>query len=317
MTLTPPRGKSPPEVRFGPMRPRDKAAVLAISARIWEGTDYLPRVFDAWVANAAAYFAGAWLGEDLIGCGRLMPFDRRRAWLEGLRVHPDHQGLGLGREMSHHLFRYGRDRGYESLLFSTYFRNASSIRISETAGFRPVAVFSNLELDLAELPAGASEGASPGISGREFPAARPAVSSRADAPADLNLALRLAPGLPADSDPLWNDWLYVPGDLEARLPYFPGAMTLRRGGCTLVLADNLKYTGEQLEICRASGLEESAAGDCLRGAAGLARERGCRRLHTMLPEDLPLEPWRRFGFRSFEKERDVLLYACRTAELRI
>jgi GNAT superfamily N-acetyltransferase len=289
-------------LKFRRVESRDRPAVLALASRIWEGTDYLPLVFESWVNDAGSYFAGVFLDDDLIGCGRLMPFDRRRAWLEGLRIHPDMQGLGLGREMSHHLFRYGRDQGYQELHFSTYFGNTHSIRISEAAGFTAVASFSHLELDLTRLP-GDPAGA--------FPGGRNPLAAAEDS------AIRVLPGIPEEPVPMWNDWLHVPGDLEGRRSYFPNPLTVVHAGCTLVLADNLKYTGTQLEVCRASGCEGAACDLCIRFALREALARGCSSVHIMLPAEAPLDPWLRFGFAYSERALDVFLYRCRTSELRV
>jgi GNAT superfamily N-acetyltransferase len=284
-----PPGEGTParNLRFRPMRREDKPAVLALARRIWEGSDYLPRVFDAWV-DGPGYFAAAFLEETFVGCGRLMPFDRRRAWLEGLRVSPEFQGRGLGREMSLHLFRTGKTRGFEELLFSTYFSNTSSIRISEQAGFHRIGVYSQLECD-------------PGAVG--------AVA--------LPEGCDIVPGLPRERFPMWNDWLYVPPDAPGLESYLPGALTVSRDGCTLVLADNLKSPHEYLEISLARGVEGPEGDAVLRFAVRRAQELGRRFLHLMIPEDAPLAPWRAFGFKSFERERDVFLYRGKVSDLAI
>ena len=45
-----------------PMRPGDKPAMVDIASRIWDGTDYLPFVFDDWLADPDGEFAAATLG---------------------------------------------------------------------------------------------------------------------------------------------------------------------------------------------------------------------------------------------------------------
>ena len=54
-----------------PMRPGDKPAMVDIASRIWDGTDYLPFVFDDWIADADGEFAAATLGGRVVGCGKL------------------------------------------------------------------------------------------------------------------------------------------------------------------------------------------------------------------------------------------------------
>jgi hypothetical protein len=43
---------------FRPLTPVDRPAVLDICATVWDGQDYLPDVFDAWLAEPEARFIG-------------------------------------------------------------------------------------------------------------------------------------------------------------------------------------------------------------------------------------------------------------------
>ncbi len=42
-----------------PMTPADTPAILAIASRPWEGSDYLPWVFDDWIADRDGEFVAA------------------------------------------------------------------------------------------------------------------------------------------------------------------------------------------------------------------------------------------------------------------
>ena len=48
-----------------------------------------------------------------------------------------------------------------------------------------------------------------------------------------------------------------------------------------------------------------------------ARRRRRAHVHLMLPDGYALEPFQQAGFRYHERERDVWLYAARTADLRL
>ena len=41
------------------MRPADRERVVELTADVWEGHDYLPEVFEAWVADPSADFMAA------------------------------------------------------------------------------------------------------------------------------------------------------------------------------------------------------------------------------------------------------------------
>jgi hypothetical protein len=54
-------------VGLRPVRPGDRAAVEAIAAQVWDGEDYLPQVFDDWLADPEGLFCAATIHDRLIG----------------------------------------------------------------------------------------------------------------------------------------------------------------------------------------------------------------------------------------------------------
>ena len=101
------------------MTSADKPAVMAFSSRIWEGRDYLPRVFDAWLADGDGEFDAVLLDGKVVGCGKLTFFTPVDAWLEGLRKDPSVQEKGLGRALALHFFTLLAARpGLASVRFS-------------------------------------------------------------------------------------------------------------------------------------------------------------------------------------------------------
>ncbi len=275
---------------------------MQISAQIWDGHDYLPMVFDRWVEDAGSSFLGLFEDERLVGCGRMMQFDDRRVWMEALRVDPADQGKGWGREITRRMIRLAVDSGYEELYFSTYFRNLASIRITEQFGFSIIARYSYLEMDVKETspdqaPNGDS-GAGPGAAGN---------------PADLEVR----PGIPDVDDYLWNDWLFVPADAPRRERYFPQAETVRFRDCTILVCENTKYTPGTLDIGWVSGSDHESLRPCMEYAGNRARRENRRKLQLMLPESLPVAPFRDLGFRSFEQELDVFLFRAEAGGLRL
>ena len=278
-------------ISFRPLRAQDREPLLAIAARIWEGHDYLPFVFDAWVAHPDAYFAGMFLDGRLVGCGRFLPLSARAVWLEALRVDSDHRGRGLGREMSAHIARTARARGFETFYFSTYFENRGSISISEAAGFRRIAMYSHLELEDLDR----------------------ASAALADVRRD---SVTATPGIPDVPDILATDWFFVPPEAEDRAQHFPGAVTISDGTCRALLVPNSKYP-VMLEIgwCNAPGGRISRP--CLAYAVDHARSLGLSAMHTMTPASQAVAPYTEIGFVSFEQEQDVYVYAARASELKV
>ncbi len=118
------------------MTAADKPAMMEISSLIWEGHDYLPSVFDAWVADREGEFAAILLGDRLVGCGKLTFLTPADAWLEGLRKDPRVKEKGLAVFVTRYFLARLADRGgLASVRFSTYLTNAASRDANERLGF--------------------------------------------------------------------------------------------------------------------------------------------------------------------------------------
>jgi hypothetical protein len=119
------------------MRPDDRSDLFEIASRIWEGADYLPGVFDEWVADARGEFAAVLLDGKLAGCGKLTFLTDTDAWLEGLRKDPRVSERGLARAVTEHfLALLAARRELISIRSSTYVNNRASIVTNERLGFR-------------------------------------------------------------------------------------------------------------------------------------------------------------------------------------
>jgi RimJ/RimL family protein N-acetyltransferase len=284
----------PPTLEFRRVCAKDRPAILAIAERTWDGHDYLPAIFDTWVADSRAYFGALVRDGRLIGCCRVHPFDDTHGWLEALRVHPDHQHRGLGRELARHVMSQAVAMGLRQLHFSTYFKNVSSIRISEQIGFQRRATFTNLELhDL--------QAAEPDARFAETLSA-PEIEVRNEVPA-------------ADA-PMANDWFFVPPEVSNRARYFPDPVTLRGYGGQLLLADNSKFA-DHLEVAWVAAPEGRVPVPLIRRAIAEAHRRRRASIHLMLPEGYALDPFQELGFRYYERALDVPLYVGRVADLRL
>ena len=122
---------------FRRMTPADKPALMAIAARIWDGTDYLPAVFEDWVADPAGEFTAVLLNGRIVGCGKLTFLTPVDAWFEGLRKDPDLAEKGVTTAVTaYFLSKLAGRRDLASIRFSTYVKNLASITANERHGFR-------------------------------------------------------------------------------------------------------------------------------------------------------------------------------------
>jgi GNAT superfamily N-acetyltransferase len=125
-------------VTIRPARPGDKAAVSELCAFIWDGEDYVPEVFDDWVADTAGEFSLAFDGPQLVALGKLTEDAPDEWWLEGLRVHPDHRGQGLARLLHEHAVQLADRVGRGMLRFATAGTNAPVHALAQRTGFELV-----------------------------------------------------------------------------------------------------------------------------------------------------------------------------------
>lgn len=121
---------------FRRVRPEDEAAVRALSARIWEGEDYVPERFQEWLTDETGQFTVVYEGEALVAFGKLTELGPDEWWLEGLRVHPDHRGRGLARRLHDYAVALADEIGRGVLRFATSSETKATHKLAETTGFK-------------------------------------------------------------------------------------------------------------------------------------------------------------------------------------
>lgn len=121
------------EIQLRPLRPADRDRVMEITRDVWDGRDYLPRVFDDWVSDSGAEFQAAEIEGVVVGLQRLRPYAPGLIWYEGLRVASDHRRQGVARAMLDSAIVESRAQGFREMRLAT--RDAPAVSLFETAGF--------------------------------------------------------------------------------------------------------------------------------------------------------------------------------------
>ena len=124
------------ELTIRPVRPADRDRVVEMTQDVWEGHDYLARVFDRWVSDAGAAFQAAEMEGVVVGLQRLRPFAPGLVWYEGLRVASEHRRQGVARTMLEAAIDEARAQNLREMRLAT--RDLPAVRLFESAGFRRI-----------------------------------------------------------------------------------------------------------------------------------------------------------------------------------
>ena len=137
-------------IRVRRARPADTRAVLDFTRATWDGWDYLPSVWQAWLeapdgvllvalpdAPHQLDLFGRPLSPDRpIGVARVAMLSEREAWLEGLRVDPGVRTRGVARLLHGAALAWARAQGARWVRYATGEDNEGSHRLGAHHGFR-------------------------------------------------------------------------------------------------------------------------------------------------------------------------------------
>ena len=119
-----------------PVRPADRDRVIEMTRDVWGGHDYVPRVFDDWVADAGAAFQALEVDGIVVGLQRLRPYASGLIWYEGLRVASTHRRQGLARAMLESAIAEAREQSFREMRLAT--GNPEAARLFEELGFERI-----------------------------------------------------------------------------------------------------------------------------------------------------------------------------------
>lgn len=120
-------------------RPADREAILEMSKRIWGGHDYMPLVWDRWLAEKKGALLTVTVDGRPVGTSKVSLLSPGEVWLEGLRLHPEFHGRGLSKRIHRATFREASKLRPRTVRYSTWIGNEASRRIAEKNGFWQIA----------------------------------------------------------------------------------------------------------------------------------------------------------------------------------
>jgi len=118
-----------------PALPQDTQDVMELTSKIWEGEDYVPYVWDEWLADYAGFLAVCEYGGKVIGLGKLTLLTGDQWWLEGLRVHPGYEGRGIASHLNDYILNFWDEKGNGIVRLATASKREKVKHLSEKRGF--------------------------------------------------------------------------------------------------------------------------------------------------------------------------------------
>ena len=129
-----------PDLVLRPAVPEDTPAVMELTSTIWEGHDYVPHVWHEWLADVHGLIAVAELDGRLVGFTRLAKLTATEWWLQGLRVHPEYEGLRIASRLHDFIVAYWAEHHGGTVRFTTW--RPQVIHLAERTGFKSLQEFS-------------------------------------------------------------------------------------------------------------------------------------------------------------------------------
>jgi GNAT superfamily N-acetyltransferase/predicted GNAT family acetyltransferase len=135
-----------------PARAEDKEAILSFCERTYEWGDYVPEVLDEWLADEHGQLLVATVDDVPVGVAHVVLLTPTEAWLQGLRVHPQHRRKGLAGQFLLRCLDLARQRGAYVARLATSSQNVAVQKTTERAGMRHVATVWVLEAPASACP---------------------------------------------------------------------------------------------------------------------------------------------------------------------
>lgn len=124
-----------------PARAEDKSAILTFCRNTFSWGDYIPDVWDRWLADPDGQIRVGVLDRQPVGMVHVALLDGGVGWMEGLRVHPDFRRRGVGRAIDTVARAFARERGCHLARLSTSIRNVAAHQLLAAQGYVRLAQF--------------------------------------------------------------------------------------------------------------------------------------------------------------------------------
>lgn len=127
------------EIRLA--QPGDKEAVLAFCAHTWDWGDYIPEVWDDWLADSSGRLLVAILDGRPVALEHMRMVSPDECWLQGMRVDPAVRGRGIATRLNEQALHEARQMGATVARLTTHSDNSAAQRMMDATGFEQVGTY--------------------------------------------------------------------------------------------------------------------------------------------------------------------------------
>lgn len=124
-----------PALTIRPTLPDDRQDIFDFCKFIWDGHDYIPYVFDEWLADPRGQMFSALYAGRAVGLTRVVRQAPAQWWLEGFRVDPRLQGQGIGSRLHRYAVAWWGEHGQGVLRLWTSAQRVKVHHLCERDGF--------------------------------------------------------------------------------------------------------------------------------------------------------------------------------------
>lgn len=140
------------ELTIRPAQPGDRPAMERICAHTWDDGDYIPEVWDLWLADRQGGLVVGELGQQVVALSKITFQPAGQVWLEGMRVDPDYRRQGIAGQFLRYSIDHVCQRGARVVRLGTSANNTTVHKLAARAGMAHIASYVFWKVD--SLPGG-------------------------------------------------------------------------------------------------------------------------------------------------------------------
>jgi GNAT superfamily N-acetyltransferase len=126
------------ELALRPAQPGDRPAMERVCAQTFEWGDYIPEVWDDWLADEQGLVLVGELGGTVAALSKVTFQTPEQVWLEGMRVDPAYRLRGIAGRFLDYSIAYARQRGARVVRLGTSHHNTAVHHMVTRAGMERV-----------------------------------------------------------------------------------------------------------------------------------------------------------------------------------